>query len=177
MSLKAGCNITVSTRDAQQNSNQRHTSTTRFQTHTKACIHTEIRITIHCRHIHYTFFSSDLCLKTFASNIIPPPLPPRPTSPGTSYSPKGFPPFCSLPPILCCSSAALSISLLFVYPPLVMPPIAVPTGERPLLRALPRGSPRGARRPTISSQIPAWKERERTVEWVEEGKRERFRKR
>jgi hypothetical protein len=34
----------------------------------------------------------------------------------------------------------------------VIPPIAVPTGESPLLRALPRGSPRGARRPVSLRQ-------------------------
>lgn len=75
------------------------------------------------------------------------------------YKPRGFCPFCSFPPIFS-SSWGLSISLLLVYPPFVRPPIAVPTGESPLFRALPRGSPRGARRPG-AHQIWFYEERYR----------------
>ena len=48
-----------------------------------------------------------------------------------------------------------------MYPPFVNPPIAVPTGESPLLSAFPRGSPRGARRPVvyISCQVESREQR------------------
>lgn len=70
------------------------------------------------------------------------------------YKPKGFCPVCSFPPIgLVNSSFSLLLPLILSELDLPLPkgwatpPTRLPTGESPLFRALPTGSPRGERRP------------------------------